>query len=81
MTMPNPLQRSFTTAHTRRVVDLEIEMAEALIEKDGTAFPDSTFEEGYIAALKFILNQSGSNVREEYDMMDELNGKDESEAA
>ncbi|AUR82793.1 coil containing protein [Vibrio phage 1.028.O._10N.286.45.B6] len=82
MTMPNPLQRSFTTAHTRRVVDLEIEMAEALIEKDGTAFPDSTFEEGYIAALKFILNQSSSNVREEYeDMMDELNGKDESEAA
>ena len=29
MTMPNPLQRSFTTAHTRRVIDLEIEMAEA----------------------------------------------------
>ncbi|WP_241908414.1 hypothetical protein [Vibrio lentus] len=78
----NPLQRSFTTAHTRRVIDLEIEMAEALIEKDGTAFPDSTFEEGYISALKFILNQSSSNVREEYeDMMDELNGKDESEAA
>ncbi len=78
----NPLQRSFTTAHTRRVIDLEIEMAEALIENDGTAFPDSTFEEGYIAALKFVLNQSSSNVREEYeDMMDELNGKDESEAA
>lgn len=74
--MTSELQRAFTTPHSRGRIEREIEMAETLIENDGTAFPDSSFEEGYIAALKFVLNREGSNVREEYeDMMDELNSK------
>ncbi|WP_223824374.1 hypothetical protein [Candidatus Enterovibrio escicola] len=56
MHIANPLQRSFTTAHTRSLIDLEIEMAEALIKKNGIAFPDYIFEKCYIVALKFILN-------------------------
>lgn len=72
--MHNELQRSFTTPHSCRAIEREIEMAEALIEHDGTAFPDSTFEEGYIAALKFVMNRQGSNVRDEYeDMLNEIN--------
>ncbi|MCU8204420.1 hypothetical protein M2H09_03855 [Vibrio vulnificus] len=66
------LQRPFISVHSRRQLEREIEMAEALIEVDGTAFPDCTFEEGYIAALRFVMNMEGSNVREEYEgMMDE----------
>lgn len=71
------LQRSFTTPHSYGAIDREIEMAEALIEKDGTSFPDCTFEEGYIAALKFIQGRLGSNVREEYeDMVSERDGEE-----
>ncbi|MFV0448652.1 MAG: hypothetical protein ACK5MF_09340 [Vibrio sp.] len=44
-------------------------MAESLMEKMGTAFPDCSMEEGYIAALRFILNQQGSEVREEFESM------------
>lgn len=51
-------------------------MAEALMESDGTAFPDCTFEDGYIAALNFVMNREGSNVREEYEgMMSEQDGE------
>jgi hypothetical protein len=70
------MQRSFISAHSRGDIDREIEMAEALIERDGTAFPDSSFEEGYIAALNYVLNRQGSNVREEYeDLMNEQSGQ------
>ncbi|MDA0126489.1 hypothetical protein OH458_00155 [Vibrio sp. MarTm2] len=76
--MCNELQRSFTTPRSYRALEREVEMAEALIEHDGTAFPDSTFEEGYIAALNFVMNRQGSNVREEYeDLMDEQNQADQ----
>lgn len=72
------LQRPFTTPHSFSAIEREIEMAESLIEQEDTAFPDGTFEEGYIAALKFVQGYQGSNVREEYEaMMDE----DEEEAA
>lgn len=72
--MHSELQRPFITPHSFSTLEREVEMAEALIEKDGTAFPDSTFEDGYIAAIKFVLNCQSSNVREEYeDMQDELN--------
>lgn len=72
--MSNELHRAFITPHSIRTLEREVEMAEALIEYDGTAFPDGTFEEGYIAALKFVMNRQGSNVREEYeDMQDEIN--------
>lgn len=77
--MCNELQRSFTTPHSYRALEREVEMAEALIEHDGTAFPDSTFEEGYIAALKFVQGRLGSNVREEYEDM--VNERDSEEAA
>lgn len=77
--MHNELQRSFTTPHSYRTLEREIEMAEALIEHDGTAFPDSTFEDGYVAALRLVLGQQGSNVREEYeDLQDELNHESQS---
>ncbi len=72
------LQRSFTTPHSYSAIEREIEMAEALIENDGTAFPECSFEDGYIAALKFVLNREGSNVREEYeDMMNEHSSEGE----
>lgn len=72
------LQRPFTTPHSFSAIEREIEMAEALVEQEGTAFPDATFEEGYIAALKFVQDYQGSNVREEYEgMMSE----DDEEAA
>ncbi|MBE4621018.1 hypothetical protein [Vibrio navarrensis] len=70
------LQRPFITPHSYSALEREVEMAEALIEHDGTAFPESTFEDGYIAALKFVMNTEGSNVREEYeDLMNELDAK------
>ncbi len=72
----NELQRPFVCVHSMGMIEREIDMAMSLIEHDGTAFPDSTFEDGYIAALNFVLSRHGSNVREEYeDLMDELNGK------
>ncbi|XDF79176.1 hypothetical protein AAFX60_018965 [Aliivibrio fischeri] len=73
--MGNELQRSFTTAHSYSAIEREIEMAQVLIDEEGTAFPDSSFEEGYIAAMQFILTRQGSNVREEYEaLMDEQDG-------
>lgn len=68
------LSRCFVSLHTLYEIEKEIDMAQTLIERDGTAFSDSTFEDGYIAALNFILNRQGSNVREEYeDLMNEAN--------
>ncbi|MGY3571942.1 hypothetical protein [Vibrio paucivorans] len=66
-------QRPFIAVHSRSVIEHEIDMAEAIIESEGTAFPDDTFEDGYIAALKFMLNQQGSNVREDYEAIMEKN--------
>lgn len=67
------LQRPFISVHSRSVIEHEIDMAEAIIEHESTAFPDDTFEDGYIAALKFMLNQQGSNVREDYETIMEKN--------
>lgn len=73
--MTNELQRSFITAHSLSAIEREIEMAQALIDESGTAFPDSTFEDGYIAAMQFILTKQGSNVKDEYEeLMDEQDG-------
>ncbi|MGX9522475.1 hypothetical protein ACWX0P_27270 [Vibrio mediterranei] len=57
----------FLSVHSQTQIERELEMAQTLIEKDGTAFPDDTFEEGYIATLNFVLNRQGSNVREEFE--------------
>lgn len=65
--MSTGLEYSFVSVHSRSRLEREIEMAEAIMEHDNTAFPDSTFEDGYIAAIKFVMNREGSNVREEYD--------------
>lgn len=78
--MHNELQRPFTSVHSRSAIEREIEMAETLIEQEqeGAAFPDSTFEDGYIAALNFVLNREGSNVREEFEgLMEELKSRGE----
>lgn len=65
------LKRLFTTAISLSELEHEIVMAEAVMENEraGTAFPDSTFEDGYIAALNFVLGREGSNVREEYEAL------------
>ncbi len=63
------LERPFVSVHSRSAIEREVEMAESLIEQEGTVFEDATFEEGYIAALNMVLNRQGSNVREEYEVM------------
>ncbi|EHK0750596.1 hypothetical protein U0N67_003731 [Vibrio parahaemolyticus] len=63
------LERSFVSVHSRSAIEREVEMAEALVAEKGTAYPDSTFEEGYIAALNMVLNRQGSNVQEDYKEM------------
>ncbi|EMU9331747.1 hypothetical protein AAA806_002009 [Vibrio cholerae] len=76
--MHNELQRPFTSVHSRSAIEREIEMAETLIEHQGTSMPDSTFEDGYISALKFVLNYEASNVREEFEeLMEELKSRGE----
>ncbi len=66
------LERPFVSVHSRSAIEREVEMAESLIEQEGTVFEDATFEEGYIAALNMVLNHQGSNVREEYEAMMEV---------
>ncbi len=56
----------YTTIHSHKAIEEEIYCAESLIDADGTAFPDSNFEEGYIAALRWVLGREPSNVREEF---------------
>lgn len=78
--MQHDLKWLFTAPYSKGELEKEIQMAEALIENEcaGTAFPDSTFEDGYIAALNFVLGREGSNVREEYEALraeGKLNGQ------
>ena len=67
--MMNDLKWLFTARYSKGELEREIVMAKAVMESElvGTAFPDSTFEDGYIAALNFVLGNEGSNVREEYE--------------
>lgn len=69
------LERPFVSVHSRSTIEREVEMAEAIIEHKHTAYPDSTFEEGYIAALNLVLNTQGSNVREDFEAI--MNGIDD----
>ncbi len=72
--MGNELQRSFTTPHSFRALETEIEMAEAIIEYQGTSSPDSTFEDGVICCMRFVLGMEASSIREAFEeMMDEIN--------
>lgn len=62
------LERPFVSVHSRSALEREIEMAEELLSSGRPAFlPDDTAEEGYIAALRFVLNNTASSVREVYD--------------
>ncbi|AYO18076.1 hypothetical protein D0812_27440 [Vibrio owensii] len=66
------LERSFVSVHSRSTLEREVEMAEALMENGVNPFlEDVTPTEAYIEALKFVMNQQGSSVREDYeDLMD-----------
>lgn len=64
------LERPFVSVHSRSDLETEIEMAEELISAGTPAFqPDDTAEDGYIAALRFVLNNTASSVRDEYDAL------------
>ncbi|WP_345853572.1 hypothetical protein [Shewanella algae] len=67
--MTDELKKLFLCALSRREIEHEISMAETMIEIDGSCFPDCTFEDGYIAALNYVLGRQGSNVREEYEQL------------
>ncbi len=74
--MHNDLKWLFVSGYSKSELEQEVDMAQALIDHDGTVFSDSTFEEGYIAALNFVLGRQASNVAEEYQhLMVELNDK------
>ncbi|EJB8688799.1 hypothetical protein C1S99_10765 [Vibrio parahaemolyticus] len=66
------LERPFVSVHSRSTLEREVEMAEALMENGVNPFlEDVTPIEAYIEALKFVMNQQGSSVREDYeDLMD-----------
>ncbi|EOW2077608.1 hypothetical protein ACNZ70_001933 [Vibrio mimicus] len=62
------LERPFVSVHSRSALEREVEMTETLIEYDVKPFPDGTTpEEAYIAALQFVMNKQGSNVRDGYE--------------
>lgn len=65
--MVNSLERPFVSVHSRSTLEREIGMAETIMEHENTAHPDATFEEGYIAAINFVLNRYSSNVRDEFE--------------
>ena len=67
--MQHDLKWLFTAPYSRGELVKEIEMAEAVIETEGTAYPDSSFEDGYIAALNFVLGNEQSSMREEFDAL------------
>lgn len=70
------LERPFVSVHSRSTLEREVEMAEALMENGVNPFlEDVTPTEAYIEALKFVMNQQGSSVREDYD--DLMDGENE----
>lgn len=66
------LQRSFTTPHSYRALEREIEMAEELLNMKG----HHEHLESHIAAIRFVLGQQGSEIKEEYEaLMSEQHGE------
>ncbi|HHF3237794.1 TPA: hypothetical protein ACPJ2N_004745, partial [Vibrio alginolyticus] len=65
LSMGNELQRCFTTPHSLRAIEREIEMAEEIMETKGF----SQHLESYIAAFNFVLGKQSSDIREEYEDM------------
>ncbi|TOL25199.1 hypothetical protein [Vibrio parahaemolyticus] len=44
----------FTSPHDQEAVEKEIDLAQTLIEIEGTGYPDDTYEDGVIAALRWM---------------------------
>lgn len=44
----------FTSPHNQEAVEKEIDLAQTLIEIEGTGYPDDTYEDGVIAALRWV---------------------------
>ncbi len=44
----------FTSPHDVEAVEKEIDLAQTLIEIEGTGYPDDTYEDGVIAALRWV---------------------------
>ncbi|MDA0148829.1 hypothetical protein [Vibrio sp. LaRot3] len=45
---------TFLCPHTPQAIEAEIDLAQMLIELEGTGYPDDTFEDGVIAALRWV---------------------------
>ncbi|MGL5665343.1 MAG: hypothetical protein ACRDD9_04355 [Shewanella sp.] len=76
--MQHDLKWLFTAPYSKGELEKEIQMAEAIIDTEHTAYPDSSFEDGYIAALNFVLGKEQSSMREEYEALHaegKLNGQ------
>lgn len=76
--MQHDLKWLFTAPYSRGELVKEIEMAEAIVRTQDTAYPDYSFEDGYIAALNFVLGNEQSSMREEFDALiaeGKLNGQ------
>lgn len=46
--------KQFLCPHTKQAIEQEIELAQTLIEMEGSGYPDDTFEDGVIAALLWV---------------------------
>ncbi|PSU49461.1 hypothetical protein C9J12_08200 [Photobacterium frigidiphilum] len=58
--------KSFIAVHSIGAIENEIFCAEGLLEEVGTAYPDDSFEDGYAAALRWMMGKEPSSVEEEY---------------
>ncbi|ODS10951.1 hypothetical protein [Vibrio scophthalmi] len=44
----------FLSPHTNKAIEQEIDLAQTVIEIEGTGYPNDTFEDGVIAALRWV---------------------------
>lgn len=44
----------FLSPHTNQAIEQEIDLAQTVIEIEGTGYPNDTFEDGVIAALRWV---------------------------
>lgn len=47
----------FVSVHSLRALLQELENAETIIERDGTAYPDETFKDGVAEAIRWVLGK------------------------
>ncbi|MEJ6520616.1 hypothetical protein PQI64_12735 [Shewanella bicestrii] len=67
--MQHDLKWLFTAPYSKGELEKDIEMAEEIVRTQDTAYPDYSFEDGYIAALNFVLGNEQSSMREEFDAL------------